>query len=643
MDHGTSHRRRPYRSVATLMSLPGSALRGGVRVVAAGAGGALDAAVVGAATAAGVGTALLRAPVAAPAPAALFHLVADVAREAGSGHPARRCAANGARTWIEVRGLDGPDGAALGDRVLAAIRATPGVATAELHRPWCRLVVSTDPAGPTDRTLRRIVESVETDCAATRHTEATARIGAQQGLPGDDVQLVRRGVSAATAVTGLMLTATGRYLRLPHLPGAAAAPVLVSDYHPRIRALVESALGTGRADLLLAVGTTALHTLTLAPASAAVEAVTRTVLLGETLAMRRAWRDFEPELAAHAAVARCPHRPDRPTEPPAGVVERYTDRAGWAGLAGAAAAGMLTGRPTTAGSAALVAVPKATRTARESFAATLTRGLAAHGVLTLCPDVLRRLDRIDAIVVDPRVLCTAALAVTRLSGVPDRDRRAVWDRARTAVERGVLTAGRHPVSAVPDVPGHLPVDAQVLIGPVHDRYASAVLAAARHAGIAVVSAEDETMGSLRNGFDRLEPVGESMDTTLRAVVETLQRGGCTVAVLTTEATQALAVADVGLGVLRAGHRPPWTADVMVRDLTGAWRILHALPAARTASRRGVEIARDASALGALLMLPGVPGSGPESVTAGAAAGLWAGTSAARGGRGAAGAPPPSGQ
>ncbi|MGJ5669222.1 hypothetical protein QLG13_15370 [Rhodococcus aetherivorans] len=138
MHHSTSYRRRPRGSVATLVALPGSALRAGVRVAAAGAGVALDTAIVGAATAAGVGAALLRAPVtaaAAPAPAAVVQLVADVAREAAGGRPARRCAANGARTWIEVRGLDGPDGEALGDRVLAAIRDTPGVATAELHRP----------------------------------------------------------------------------------------------------------------------------------------------------------------------------------------------------------------------------------------------------------------------------------------------------------------------------------------------------------------------------------------------------------------------------------------------------------------------------------------------------------------------------
>jgi cation-transporting ATPase I len=60
-----------------------------------------------------------------------------------------------------------------------------------------------------------------------------------------------------------------------------------------------------------------------------------------------------------------------------------------------------------------------------------------------------------------------------------------------------------------------------------------------------------------------------------------------------------------------------------------WRILHALPAARTASRRGVEIATGASLLGALVMVPGVRGRGPGPVTAGAAAGQWTGYRLAR--------------
>ena len=73
----------------------------------------------------------------------------------------------------------------------------------------------------------------------------------------------------------------------------------------------------------------------------------------------------------------------------------------------------------------------------------------------------------------------------------------------------------------------------------------------------------------------------------------------------------------------------WHADLVSEDLAGVWRVLHALPAARRASRRGVEIAAGASLLGALLMIPGVRGRGPGPVTAGAGAGAWTGFTLAR--------------
>ena len=99
--------------------------------------------------------------------------------------------------------------------------------------------------------------------------------------------------------------------------------------------------------------------------------------------------------------------------------------------------------------------------------------------------------------------------------------------------------------------------------------------------------------------------------------------------LSNSAAQALSAADVAVGVLAPGAEPPWYAHLIVDDLAAAWRLLHALPSARAASRRGVKIATAASLLGALLMVPGVRGRGPGPVTAGAAAGLWAGYSLAR--------------
>ncbi|MGX7731641.1 HAD-IC family P-type ATPase [Rhodococcus sp. 2H158] len=589
----------------------------------AGAGAGVNAAIVGAATAAGVGTALLRAPAAAvtaPSTTAV-RSVAEVVRESPRGGAPRRHGATSQRIWLEVRGLNSPDGDRVAEQIRRAVRAAPGVEQAQVHRPWSRVVITPGPVGPDRQVLRRIVDGVERDCALDLS-------GRGRDLPGDDIVLTRRLVAAAAAASGLAAALAGRYLRLPRLPGVLAAPVVAADYQPRIRTAVETAVGSDAADLLFALASTAVYTATLAPPSLAVETALRVLLAAEARAGRRAWQAVEPVLARHVKSARALPRVSRPTPPRPGPIERHGDRAGLAGAGAAAALGALTRNPATAGAAMMVAAPRAARAARESFAAVLGSGLADRGALVLRPAVLRRLDRVDAVVVDPRALYTSHLSVTRVLEVPDRDRTRVWDAARTAVEGGALGPGWHPVSAVPGLAVETDKKARVLVGYVHDRFAAAVLAAARSASTQVVSVEDDGLRSLRTGFDRLDPAAASVDKALRAVVERLQADGRTVAVLTADAPETVAVADVAVGVLDGGP-PPWGADVLVPDLTGAWRLLSALPAARAASRRGVDLSLDASALGALLMLPGVPGSGPESVTASAVAALWTGRSLAR--------------
>ncbi|ABG94949.1 metal cation transporting ATPase, P-type ATPase superfamily protein [Rhodococcus jostii RHA1] len=612
------------------MSFPGRCVRTGTHAAAAGAAAALDATLVGTATALGVGSVLLKAPVAVPTPSpgAVARSVAGLAREATGGTPVRRFGSGSGRTWIEVRGLDGPHGPAVAERALSAVRAVPGVERAELHRPWSRLVVTVGPDGPSSQTLCRVVDEAETAV----DTEASGRCPID--LPGDDAVLVARVVGAAVSTLGLGVALVGRFLRLPRLPAALASGVISVDYQPRLRRLVESAVGPDATDLLFAAATATAYTVTLSPDSLAIEAARRGALVAEAWSGRRAWQRIEPTLtAAVDGEPQAGWRPDRTTGP----VERYCERAGLVGLAGDVAIGVMTRNPADIGTATLVSAPKATRTARELFAGTLDRGLAdRHDVLPLRPEALRRLDRVDAVVIDPRVLYTPILTVSRVRGVRDRDRTRVWEAGRAAVNQGRLAAGWHPVTAVPGVADTTPDDpsadddARVLVSPVHDPYASAIVAEARRAQAQVISIDDDGLRSLRNGFDRLDPITGSIDDTLRETVAHLQRDGTTVAVVTAQAPQALALADVGIGVTRAGNPPPWGAHLWAADLTGVWRILHALPAARTASRRGVQISVQASALGTLLMLPGIPGSGPESVTAGAAAGLWIGRAHARG-------------
>ncbi|QHE71023.1 putative cation-transporting ATPase I [Rhodococcus sp. WAY2] len=608
-----------------LASFSSRCVHTGTRAATLGAAAALDATLVGTATALGVGSVLLKGPAAvsagAPSPRAVARTVAGVAREAAGGTPVRRCGSGSGRMWVEVRGLDGPHGSVLAERALAAVRAVPGVEDAQVHRPWSRIVVTAGAAAPSPEALCRVVAAAETASV----TKASGQRPID--LPGDDVVLVARAVGAAAATVGLGVALAGRLLRLPRLPAVLASGVISVDYQPRLRGLVEKAVGPGATDLLFAGATATVYTLTLSPDSLAVEAALRGALLAEALSGRRAWQRVEPALPA--AVGGPPPLPRQVR--PTGPVERYAERAGVAGLAGDVALGALTRNPVNIGTATMVTAPKATRSARELFASTLCRGVAdRHDVLPLHPEALRRLDRVDAVVIDPRALYTPALTVSRVLGVRDRDRTRVWESARTAVQRGVIGPGWHPVNAVPGAAVNEPDDdAWVLVSSVHDPYASAVVAEARRAQVEVVSVDDDALRSLRNGFDRLVPPVGSTDDTLCHTVTELQREGRVVAVVAAEAPQAVGRADVGIGVTRDGAPSPWDAHLWAADLTGVWRILHAIPAARTASRRGIEISAQASALGTLLMLPGVPGSGPESVTAGAALGLWMGRSKAR--------------
>ena len=75
----------------------------------------------------------------------------------------------------------------------------------------------------------------------------------------------------------------------------------------------------------------------------------------------------------------------------------------------------------------------------------------------------------------------------------------------------------------------------------------------------------------------------AVGAALVAALADLQQSGHTVAVLSSAAAQALSSADIGLGVMpnSDAEPPPWMADLILTDLAGAWRVLHALPAAKT--------------------------------------------------------------
>ena len=595
--------------------LAGDAALGAGRAVAGAAAAAVNDAAAGATSAARTVAETLQAA-AVGAPSAVQTATAITA-EALGGHPVKRTSRLNGHHWIEICGLSGPDADVIADEVLAAVRTVDGVTHVELNRSVARVIVTTGPEGPAED-LAEVVAAAEarvrTEPCGERHRPLT--------LPGDDALLAARTIGALAAVAGFGLSVTGNALHVPRVPELLSAVPTMAANVPQLRRQMERRLGRDSTDLLLSLMGAAASALTASPPSAAAEAATRTLLAAEAWDARLAWRRHEPRLAAYPPDGGFP---DRGTlEWDYGPSERYAERIGELGLAAATLVGAVTRNPTIAGSAALVTAAKPSRAAREAFGCAMTRGLTGrHDVVVVRPRALRHLDRLDAIVIDPRALYTDTLTVTRVVGVPNSERARAWEAVRSALETGTLAPGWHELSTIADAG----TSGRALVSPVRDPLANAVVTEARRTRPQVVSVADDGLRSLAQGFDRLFPVDGSIDEALATAVAELKASGATVAVLTTPDLSANQDADLTIGLERAGWPPPWGADVFVPDLLSVWRILHSLPTARAVTARGVRLSASATALGALMLIPGVPGSGPESVNVGVLGALWSGFTA----------------
>lgn len=435
--------------------------------------------------------------------------------------------------------------------------------------------------------------------------------------PGDGLIAVSSAAMAGINAVGLGLAVASRVLRFRRLPSSLQGAVITLDHQPQLHRLLEERIGKRATATALGMATTAVNALAAAPSMLAVDLAINTIRAAEARADTRAWARREPELARPTAPSA-----QRTTESPESPVDHNLQRGTWIQAIGAAVVAATSRDPELAGNAALVAVPKATRATHESFAATLGRGLANRDeALQVDPDSLRRLDRIDVVILDPRVLRTAALRLAGLRGTDEKD-LAAWDSAREMLATGDLRPGWHPV---PGRPG-----TEALVAPAPHPLAAATLAETQRAQVRTVTVDDSAgLGVLRPAFDEIAPLtGDSIDAALLHAVRDYQQDGHAVAVVSSAAAQALSAADLGIGILPDDGEPP-VADLIVDDLSGVWRVLHALPAAQEATRLGIALSTGASALGSMLLIPTVRGRGPEPVALGAAVGLVSGYWTAR--------------
>ncbi|HKY36413.1 MAG TPA: HAD-IC family P-type ATPase [Polyangiaceae bacterium] len=543
---------------------------------------------------------------------------------------ARRSWIGRSRAHIELRDVSQSELTLFTERLQQALSALVRVRGLQINAPLRRLIISFDDDAYELSELLAVVEQAERTAGIEN-----ARFKDEMWEHPGDVETVERLLVGLCA--DALGAATGLGLKLTPLPASRIGGTLgslfsIAQSTSRLRKPLDERLGPQRADLILDVAAAVAHAAAQRPGSAFVELAHKFSRLGEAQARRRIWDQREPELfAVPAQVAELLPPEPRPRALPRGPIEEYADRA-WIVSLGGFAVSFLTTRSVQRAIAALFAgLPQPARLGRETFCAELCRALAARQALVVDSEALRRLDRIDCLVLEGGLVARDRYEIRELlvvSSVDEAEMRreltALLDVERPIEKRtvGEYTFGALGVlgCAVPEelgprvsdlgrrgglVVGLLRDDALVALAEVElipQTGIDELITAAHEAEMRVVIAgSDEQMLA---GLPADDTIGEGEE--LVRGIRRLQREGRAVCLVATSRSARVDVADLSIGLLREGDAPPWGAHVICRDdLSDVRFLIHAAVAARQVAKQGVNIALGAATLGALVSAGGV--------------------------------------
>jgi len=546
------------------------------------------------------------------------------------GRRRRRLWVKHGKAHIEVRGAHRPGTEMLARHIEQALRAAKGVQWAQVNAVTGRVVVAFDPDGSSVGDLVEVIEGVEE--AHDVHEERFPHERPEH--PGDIEPVRRQAIAVGADVAALGGSVFGQLLRMTPVPAEIGSLVSLVENEPRVRQFLEQHLGMALTDLGLGITSAFVQALSQGPLTLISDITHRANQLGELQANRRTWERREADLydAPLDEPLRAVVIPVRPRPLGPGPVDSYADIAAAASVTGAVGTVIVTRSPWRAAGVVTAAVPKAARHGREAFAARLGRELASRDVVVLDREALRRLDRIDTVVLDSPVLVSGRFVFGAVEPVDGHDTGtitakalAMFDPARPdrLVRRRGWVLG--PVAAVEK---ELSGNATTLSTP---RSGRVVLGVAQSGGlVARITLEPEleplaaplaelvrrqgfrlVVAGRRSGLaERLEADGSlAGGSRLAGSVRSLQTEGRRVLLVSGGSSHAaLRAADVGVGVDGHGPHPPWGADLLTRPgLADAHLIVESLPVARSVSRRSVALSAAGSATGAVWSLFG-PGT-----------------------------------
>ncbi|MEH0985028.1 HAD-IC family P-type ATPase [Micromonospora sp. CPCC 205556] len=554
-------------------------------------------------------------------------LVADASRTVGTaasrlarvvGLTRRRVWSRPGRHHIEVHGVCQDGGDLLARQVEAALEGMPGVAWARVNAPSGRVVVAVEEPKPQLRDLIATIARTERVCPHEPDPEIPPPHPPEEGP-----RTPRTLGALASDALGLTISAATRILPLTPVPGEVAGLLGAIDMHPKLHALADRRLlrADPRAEVIFPLAEAVVQGLTGGWTGIVLDGVQRIVQWSEARAQLSAWTRAEPRLTGdpERAVARAPTT-ERPRPVPDGPVERYSSWALAAGAAAGAAAFPVVGGKRAA-ALGLSSLPKAPGSGREGYAAQLGRMLARRGVIAMDRTVLRRLDRIDTVVLDAAVLGSGRGVLADLAPLAGADIGEVSGRAFALFDPADPDGAREsdgwrlapldgPTAEDPDDTAdsrRLRDGGGLLLGLAHDGTLAAVVrvesepapgadalpTAARRAGLRLVVAGDDPR---RYDFtDSVLAGGDRLTDTIRG----LQQGGAVVLVVSGD-RRALAASDCGLGVADPDDLPPWGAHLLVgADLRVPALVIEAAGVARRMTGQNIRLAMAGTGLGAL--------------------------------------------
>lgn len=335
---------------------------------------------------------------------AVAQVVAPVSEavRALSGAPSgRRCATTGTRTHMEARGLHRPENAPAREAVEDRLGRLEGVQAVEVNAAIGRVVVTHEP----DVSARELAD--ELALVEDEHGIAGAEVApASAHHPGDPSTPLNEVAVLASGVAGLGYATATSFLPVRTLTPLVPAVLSLTGSVPWMRETLRGRLGEQPADTLLEAGGVLSHTLAGKPLSLITSACQNACTSGEALARRQAWlrwdRDTAERPGSHRAGPLEVGR--RPCPLPPGPVEHVANASGAVALGGYAAVIAVTGSPQHALATLTAGTPRAGHAGREAFAAALGATISGRGALVFAPTALRRLDRVDAVVVDGAVM-----------------------------------------------------------------------------------------------------------------------------------------------------------------------------------------------------------------------------------------------